>query len=388
MPAHPSSNADPGTMRDRVVPRLERLLAKVSSHRKVRHAIVGAAAIDGSWEWSAAAGEAGPEGTPMDAATPWFLASVTKLYIASVTLRLFEQGRLDLDAPISEYLPDGLRRGLHVRDGVDRTAEITVTHLLAHATGLPDSLVEHPKGGRSLVDQIQQADLAFSFEEAVGRIRGLDPHFAPSDLNGKRTRVRYSDTNYQLLMVIAEQVSGLTMGTLHRRLLFEPLGLRHTWFPGDEPLDPAGRPAIPWLGDWPLQDRPLALRSIGDLYATTADVLRFGRALFTGEVFADPATAGLMHRRFNRFGIPRSAAAIASPAWPIEYGLGMMRFALSPAMAAGRRLPPLIGHTGSTASWLWYSPPLGLVLAGTADQAARAAFPFRAIPPALRGLDR
>jgi hypothetical protein len=94
-----------------------------------------------------------------------------------------------------------------------------------------------------------------------------------------------------------------------------------------------------------------------------------------------------MHRRFNRFGFPRSMTTVQSPAWPVEYGLGMMRFAPSRAMAAGRRLPPLLGHTGSTASWLWYSPPLGLLLAGTLDQATKAAFPFRSIPSALHGLD-
>ena len=132
----------------------------------------------------------------------------------------------------------------------------------------------------------------------------------------------------------------------------------------------------------------MALRSLGDLYATAGDVLRFGRALFSGQVFDHRSTGELMSRRFNRFGLPRSAAAIASPAWPIEYGLGVMRFAPSRAMALGRRLPPLLGHTGSTASWLWYSPPLGLLLAGTADQATKAALPFRAIPLALHGLDR
>jgi CubicO group peptidase (beta-lactamase class C family) len=130
----------------------------------------------------------------------------------------------------------------------------------------------------------------------------------------------------------------------------------------------------------------MAIRSLGDLYSTTGDVLRFGRSLFTGRVFADRATGQLMDRRFNRFGFPRSAASIASPAWPIEYGLGMMRFAPSRPMAMGRRLPPLLGHTGSTASWLWYSPPLGLLLAGTVDQATKAAFPFRAVPMALHGL--
>ena len=127
----------------------------------------------------------------------------------------------------------------------------------------------------------------------------------------------------------------------------------------------------------------MALRSLGDLFGTTADVLRFGRALFSEQIFEDRATGELMSHRFNRFGFPRSRASIASPAWPIEYGLGMMRFAPSRAMAMGRRLPPLLGHTGSTASWLWYSPPLGLLLAGTVDQATKAALPFRAIPLTL-----
>jgi CubicO group peptidase (beta-lactamase class C family) len=371
---------------DAVVPRLERLIQKLSSDRKVRHVVVGAAAIDGSWEWCDAAGSANPDGRTMATETPWFLASVTKLYIAAVVLRLYEQGLIDLEAPIPRYLPDQLRAGLHVRDGVDRTAEITVAHLLAHATGLPDSLVEHRKGGRGLVAEIEAGDVAFSLVEAVERVRSVPPHFPPSDLTGGRCKVRYSDTNYQLLMVIAEHTNGRSMGELYRTLLFEPLGLRHTWLPGDQPLDEVDRPATPWLGDWPLEDRPMALRSLGDLFGTTSDVLSFGRALFSRRVFSDEASGDLMHRRFNRFGFPRSVASIASPAWPIEYGLGMMRFAPSRAMAMGRRLPPLLGHTGSTASWLWHSPPLGLLLAGTADQATKAAVPFRAIPMALHGL--
>lgn len=374
--------------RDRVVPRLERLLGTVVARRSVRHVAIGAAAVDGSWEWCAAAGEADPDGTRMRAGTPWFLASVTKLYIASVVLRLHEQGRVDLDAPIPELVPDPLRSGLHVLDGVDRTADITVAHLLAHASGLPDSLVVRPHGEPSLVDELEQGDVAFSLVDAVERIRSVAPHFPPSDLDADRPRVRYSDTNYQLLMLVAEQATGRPVGALHRALLFEPLGLRHTWFPGDDPVDEVGPPATPWLGDRPLRDRPQAFRSLGDLFATTSDVLRFGRALWSGTVFDDPATGELMWGRFRRFGLPRSAAAIASPSWPIEYGLGTMRFDPPRAATLGRRYPPLLGHTGSTASWLWWSPPLGLVLAGTADQTTRAALPFRAVPSALRGLDR
>jgi CubicO group peptidase (beta-lactamase class C family) len=361
-------------------------MEKVGAGRSVRHVAIGAGALDGSWEWTAASGEANPDGTAMRADTPWFLASVTKLFIAAVVLRLHEQGKIDLDAPISDLLSDSLRTGLHLHDGVDRTAQITAKHLLAHASGLPDSLVEARKGQDNLVDQIQAGDLEFSFEDAVDRVRSLRPHFPPSDLDAARPRVRYSDTNYQLLMLAAERATGRPMSALHTELIFRPLGLDNTWYPGDEPAHDPGPPATPWLGDWPLQDRPMALRSLGDLFGTTEDMLRFGRALFSGRVFAGESTGALMWGRFNRFGFPRSVAAIASPAWPIEYGLGMMRFAPSRAMAMGRRLPPLLGHTGSTASWLWCSPPLGLVVAGTADQASKASFPFRVLPMALRGL--
>ena len=287
-----------------VIPRLERLVEKISSSRKVRHVALGAAAIDGSWEWSDAAGRSNPDGTPMTPDTPWFLASVTKLHIASVILRLHEQDLVDLDAPVPVYLPDGLRAGLHVHDGVDRTGRITVAHLLAHATGLPDSLIEHRNGELSLVDLIMEHDVSFTFAEAIERTRSLHPHHPPSDLASGRPRLRYSETNYQLLMVIAEQVTGRSMGDLHRELLLEPLGLHHTWFPGGPTPSGVGPPATPWLGDWPLRDRPLALRSLGDLFATTGDVLSFGRALFSGRVFGDPATGRSMTRPVPPLRIP------------------------------------------------------------------------------------
>lgn len=90
--------------------------------------------------------------------------------------------------------------------------------------------------------------------------------------------------------------------------------------------------------------------------------------------------------RFHRLGLPRSAATLRAPSWPIEYGLGVMRFAPSRALAGGRRLPGLVGHTGSTGSWLWHCPQLGLMLAGTVDQGTAVTVPFRPVPNALAGL--
>ncbi len=64
----------------------------------------------------------------------------------------------------------------------------------------------------------------------------------------------------------------------------------------------------------------------------------------------------------------------------------MMRFAPSRWLAGGLRIPALIGHTGSTGSWLWHAPRLGFLLAGTVDQTRAATVPFRVVPRALAGL--
>lgn len=361
---------------------------RLLKRKHVYHVILGAESLDGTWSWTAATGAADTAGAPAEATTPWLLASVTKLYIATVTLRLYEQGLLDLDAPISAFLPSEVSRRLHIHKGIDYSERITATHLLGHLSGLPDSLDERPPGGRSLIERvIDEGDFSWSFEEAVDHARReLKTHFPPSDPQAARPRRRYSETNYQLLMVMAEHVAGRPMRHLYREFLFEKLGLLHTWLPGDRPLEPAGQPATTWIDDWALADRPLAMQSNGDLYGTTEDVLRFGRALFTGEVFENPDTQNIMGRHFTRFGFPRGMAALRAPSWPIEYGLGMMRFKLSRLLAGGLRLPALIGHTGSTGSWLWYCPQLHLLIAGTVDQSREAPTPFRLVPRALAGL--
>jgi D-alanyl-D-alanine carboxypeptidase len=380
---------------DQLAPRLETLIRRLSARRGVHHAVVGACDLDGGWTWSRAAGEASPDGRAMETSTPWHLASVTKLYVASLILRLAEELTIDLDAPIAEHLPAELSFRLHVYDGVDYTDRLTARHLLAHASGLPDSLDERPRGGRSLVEEVvEEGDRAWSLEEAVVRARDqLVPHFPPSDPNAERRRIRYSDTNFQILMVIAEQATGRPLERLYAEHLFEPLGLRQTWLPGTRPLgllepgrSPAGDPATLWVGKHPLTDRPLAFASFKDLYATLDDVLAFGRALFTGRLFREPGTLSSMHHRFVRFGFPLGMAALRAPSWPIAYGLGMMQFELSRLLTAGMRIPGLVGHTGSTGSWLWHCPELGVLIAGTVDQTSAADAPFRIVPRAVTGL--
>jgi D-alanyl-D-alanine carboxypeptidase len=111
----------------------------------------------------------------------------------------------------------------------------------------------------------------------------------------------------------------------------------------------------------------------GGIISTVTDQLSFMRALAGGGFFDDPGTWLRMQERFHRI------------FFPIEYGLGVMRYAPPRWMSPAFAVPPLIGHSGSTATWLFHCPDLDIVLAGTFD-VARPPLPFRFLPRVLRAV--
>ena len=367
---------------------LEKLLHGLVSRKGIHHAVIAIESMDKSFRWVGTAGEAHPDGKPMRPDIPYFIASVTKLYIAATILRLHEQGEVNIEEPMSAYLPSSMVNGLHRIDGTDHTAQITVRHLLSHASGLPDFLEERPIGGKALFDLLlEEGDRSWTIEEAMDLVReDLTPYFPPQPLDEDRQKIRYSDTNFQLLIAIIEAVTGKQLSEAFEEHLYQPLGLQRTFHPGTDPREPTPEPATVWAGEEAL-DIPKAMRSFGDLYSTVDDQLAFMRALVEGTVFDNPATGQLMQERWNRFGFSLSLRPL-SPGWPIEYGLGMMRFHIPRIFSPLSPTPEVIGHTGATSPWLFYCPELDLLLAGTVDQATAAAVPFRFVPRLLRVLAR
>jgi CubicO group peptidase (beta-lactamase class C family) len=146
--------------------------------------------------------------------TPIWIASVTKLYITSAILKLYERGLIRLDTPMSTYLPQTLIGGLHRLGGVDYTEQITVHHLLGHLSGLPDYFDGRPKGGMTLIEQVVERDFAFTIANTLDTVRHkLTPHFPPQTLDAvhpagaTHLKVSYSDTNFQLLIAIIEALT-------------------------------------------------------------------------------------------------------------------------------------------------------------------------------------
>jgi CubicO group peptidase (beta-lactamase class C family) len=88
--------------------RLQGLLKTLASKKGVHHVVLGITSGDGSVEWSGALGDATPDGRPMHTDTPYFVASIDKLFTATVILKLSERGEIGLDESMVTYLPTSL----------------------------------------------------------------------------------------------------------------------------------------------------------------------------------------------------------------------------------------------------------------------------------------
>ncbi len=378
---------------DGLEPKLESLLDEVFARKEIHSATMTVASGRGDFLWAGARGETSPGGPATKPDTPWFTASITKLFIAAVVMRLVEDGELTLEDRLVDRLPGAITHRLHVMDGNDRTESITVEHLLAHASGLPDFIEDHPpkrgpagRDRRSLVDLLlQEGDRDWTLDDTARRVReSLTPHFPPQRLRDPGVRIRYSDTNYQLLIGIVEERRDTSFAEVLKALILEPLELADTWIPG-HPRGERLPGEVPTLYAGPeVVDFPRFFASIIDLNSTSDDLIRFFMAVERGGLFRSPATWERMQAPWNRFSFPLDRAAIRQPSWPIEYGLGVMRFHLPRAFTPLRPVPGVIGHTGSTGTWLLHARELDLYLSGAVNQITAGAVPFRLVPKVLR----
>ncbi len=349
---------------------VDRLVRKGQAH----NAVLGLRSVDGRVDAAAAAGPAGvSDSAPMTVNTPYFLASITKMYTATVIMQLAEMGEIDLDAPASRYLGAELLEGIHVIDGTDYGGRITVAQLLNQTSGLADYFEGKPRGGRSLVEDLLHGhDRALGIEEIVEMVRRLEPRFVPGAGGG--AKAYYSDTNYALLGAIIEAATGNSVADNFHRRIFTVLGLSNTYVFDHTQAQPP--PAATYFKDRALEI-PLAMSSFapdGGVVSTLDESLRFLHSFFGGELLGRDQLA-FMTGRWNRI------------FFPLQYGSGLMRFALPRWMAPFKAPPELIGHSGSTGSFAFLNRDRGMYAAGTINQMDDRARPYRIITQMIDSLD-
>jgi CubicO group peptidase (beta-lactamase class C family) len=212
---------------------------------------------------------------PVTARTVFALASVTKVFTATAVMLLVEEGKLALEDTLGKLLPE-LPAAWH---------GVRVSELLSHTSGLPDVIV----------DQRTSKWIGETQAEAREKVTKLPMQF-PSG-----TSWSYNQTNYMLLGMLIEKLSGKRVEAFCAERFFQPLGMSATAY-GDARVVVPGRctwyTRLAWDGNTPrLLDQvqpayityPDFAHTAAGLNATVGDLARWLRALESGK-FLKPAT--------------------------------------------------------------------------------------------------
>ncbi|HYC69260.1 serine hydrolase domain-containing protein [Brevundimonas sp.] len=200
------------------------------------------------------------------------IASVTKQFTAAGLLTLVEAGRVDLDAPLSDVLPD-----FGGGDGV------TVRQLLNHTAGLKD-YTGTPGYGELLQQDLTTAQLIDLFETSA-------PDFQPG------ASWAYSNSGYVLIGAVIEAVTGLAWHDYLDRALFQPLDMTHTGYALDPGLSAVTVTGYSHDGRTVVPMHPMSMthpHAAGALVSTVDDLFRWNRALHEGRVLKNETYAQMI----------------------------------------------------------------------------------------------
>lgn len=167
---------------------------------------------------------------PASAQSVYRIASMTKSFTAMAILSLRDAGKLDLDDPVSKYIPEMLQ----IHPLTDDSPPITIRHLLTHSAGFPE---DNPWGDR----QLQRTD-----QELIDFIKnGVSLSNAPG------LHYEYSNLGFTLLGHIVSKVSGEPFEKYITRTILQPLGMTHTyWEYSDAPANDLAH-GYRWINnDW------------------------------------------------------------------------------------------------------------------------------------------
>jgi CubicO group peptidase (beta-lactamase class C family) len=203
------------------------------------------------------------------------VASISKWLTALAVLRLVDQGRLSLDAPITRYLPFFRK---------DTGDVVQLRHLLCNASGIPNQFITMARADPTLFQTPMDT------ETAIRRFCQGDALFQPM------TRFDYALTNWMIVQGILEKVTGAPFQTVIERLVLMPLGLRQTR--ADAAYVNAPDTAVSYRSINPPERReqsrlPFMVAS-GGYYSTATDLLRGAHGALDGHFLSASSRRALL----------------------------------------------------------------------------------------------
>jgi CubicO group peptidase (beta-lactamase class C family) len=290
-----------------------------------------------------------------DLNSPFFTASVSKLFATACILILREQKKLSLDNLIENYLDKTTLDGLHIYKGEDYSRKLKISDLLFQTSGLPDCYEDADMDKLAV-----QKDYEISFEYMLEKTKALRPRFVPNKAN----KAYYAEMNFLLLGKIVAKLTGTSLAKAYQELIFTPLGMNNSYLAVS---DNDFIPNIYYKNE--LLHRPKFITSFNfDVISTATDLMRFLKAFYGGLLFPQSV--------FESLRIYRKLQAAKGP---VHYGGGYMQIPLDGIYTFFMGKGELVGHSGSTGSFAFYYPEKDLYFVGDLNQMANPALPIRLV---------
>ncbi|WP_035348731.1 serine hydrolase [Edaphobacter aggregans] len=264
-------------------PRMQQIIASYAGEKtfmgtvlvvKDGHTLIDQGYGSADLEWS----------IPNSPTTRFRLGSITKQFTAAGILLLQERGKLNIDDPVSKYMPDAPAAW----------SKITIYNVLTHTSGIP-SFTGFPDYRTTEWKDTNPAEL-------VARFRDKPLDFEPG------TKFSYSNSGYVLLGYLIEKVSGQTYADFLQQNIFTPLGMKDTGIDSNAAILSQRAQGYRRSPRGIEHDGYISMTipfSAGALYSTTGDLLKWEQALFGGKVLK-----------------PESLAKMTTP-YKSDYGCGL-----------------------------------------------------------------
>lgn len=236
-------------------------------------AVVGVRTPEGTWTSGYGVADL-VSGAPVEVDSYNRVASVTKSFVGTVILQLADEGALSLDDPIDDYVTD-----------VPNGSRITLRQLITMTSGLGNYSNDEAWG----VEVLGAPEAQWTPQQLLDYTYSMPTSFAPG------SSMEYSNANFILLGLVAEQVTGRPIGQLIDERILSPLGLEKTSYPLDNALaeprmtgytlpavvHPVGGASNTWVDatEW----SPSSAGAAGAMISDIGDMLTWGRALATGQ---------------------------------------------------------------------------------------------------------
>lgn len=245
---------------------------------------------------------------PATPATRFRIASLTKQFTGMLIMQLKQAGKLDLHAPITQYL-DWFPQEIG--------AKVTIHHLLTHTSGIPN--VTNRRDFFTDLSHRSFSPISFILRYCVDTLE-----FAPG------SKFNYSNSGYYILGAIIEAITHKSFGEVLKEQILDVIGMKNTGIDDPEKIitDRAVGYELPY-GVWKNANyinSPATIGAAGDMYATVEDLYRWDLALYGNRLLSEENKKILFSPYLNGY----------------AYGIGVVRIAIGNEKDSVQ----LMAHTG------------------------------------------